>query len=86
MAKKGATAGQAPAATPTQDGLNQSHHKGVNGGGSDGVNALRTVPNYPHESEYGGGKAYVSAPYTGGKSLFEPEVSCPSLSTPCCHH
>ena len=29
---------------------------------------------YPHESEYGGGKNYVSAPYIGGKSIFEPQV------------
>ena len=86
LAKKGATADQAPAATPSQDGLNQSHHNGVNGGDRDGVIAGRAVPNYPHESEYGGGKAYVSAPYTGGKSILEPEVSPPSLATECWHH
>ncbi len=32
------------------------------------------MPAFPHESEYGGGKAYVSAPYNGGKSILEPEV------------
>ena len=49
------------------------------------LDALRSrppPPAYPHESEYGGGKAYVSAPYNGGKSLLEPEV-CPALFARC---
>jgi hypothetical protein len=49
---------------------------------SDALRSRPPPPAYPHESEYGGGKAYVSAPYNGGKSLLEPEV-CPTLLTRC---
>ena len=49
LAKKGATADQAPAATPSQDGLNQSHHNGVNGGDRDTASTFAR-PSRPTEA------------------------------------
>eukprot|EP00960_Hanusia_phi_P051242 760670-Hanusia_phi.AAC.6 len=52
------------------DFAGQESGEGGEGADAQGVASSR----YPHESEYGGGKNYVSAPYIGGKSIFEPQV------------
>mmetsp|Transcript_11547 Transcript_11547/g.18412 ORF Transcript_11547/g.18412 Transcript_11547/m.18412 type:complete len:380 (+) Transcript_11547:94-1233(+) len=71
ITKEGATAGQAPIDAQAHTGTTpQQPHQ--NGGTS--LRARPPVPAYPHESEYGGGKDYVSAPYNGGKSILEPEI------------
>jgi len=77
--KGGATEGIAPNAAPeVQQGSTQQPHEN---GADDAQRSRPPAPAYPHESEYGGGKAYVSAPYFGGKSILEPEVYvCPCSS------
>lgn len=79
ITKEGATAGQAPIDAQEHTGTTpQQPHQ--NGGTS--LRARPPVPAYPHESEYGGGKDYVSAPYNGGKSILEPEVCESALALP----
>jgi hypothetical protein len=83
MKREGVTAGGAQMGADVQGGagleaagsrpngeVSQQHQNGE----SDGISHSRAQRQYPHESEYGGGKDYVSAPYTGGKSLLAPEV------------
>ena len=72
---QGAAQGVAPDAAQAPDGAAPEPHQGLP---QDAERGRPPPPAYPHESEYGGGLAYVSAPYNGGKSLFEPEV-CPAL-------
>ena len=67
-----AAVGEAPASAVEANGQAQT----VQGNEQKAVRSRPPQPAYPHESEYGGGKDYVSAPYNGGKSILEPEVAC----------
>ena len=66
-----ATLSEAPAGAAAANG--QAPQTQVDEGHKQ-ARARPAPPAYPHESEYGGGKDYVSAPYNGGKSILEPEV------------
>lgn len=80
LAKDGVTEGRPPGAPG--GGADAPHDAGMHpvsiaaaqvGSRADPTVRAPAAASYPHESEYGGGKDYVSAPYNGGKSILEPE-------------